>query len=241
MNELAQSEMKSNLESASPSTSTARRIILVFLGLFAVCVVVCAILAYHYDLLTQCKQSLRVSAKISAVHETQTLPFSDSSSHITEFETYEGRFSVITPSPLHEIKADAGTSVGKTGVRILKVREGSVTYSVMYMDRAPILFRILQILASTRTSEAELDKYRDRLVRNLNGRLVSETRITFDGNPGVELVIDAPAVVENERVVKVRVFPVNNNLYQLMVQASYGELDTRAVRDFFNSFKMMSK
>jgi len=86
--------------------------------------------------------------------------------------------------------------------------------------------------------EKILDGSRDGAVRNANGKLVLENKISLDGNPGRELVIDAKGKGGQDATMKARVFLVKNRLYQVMVVAPKGQVSGAEIDDFLKSFKL---
>jgi hypothetical protein len=157
------------------------------------------------------------------------------------------KFSIITPAPLKETKLTVATGLGKVDVLLLTAKQGNIECGVMCVpEMAPSYLRFLRYLPPLpffpgRDPEATLDQYRDNMVKNFDGKMISETKVMLGSNPGREVVIEAAEKFGRNTVVKGRAFVVEDRLYQIMVSAPNEELNTPEVNVFFDSFKFVSE
>lgn len=151
-----------------------------------------------------------------------------------EFTSKAGGFSVAVPVTLTEAVETIDARSGKIDFHMFKGSQGNTFYIVAYADYPPNLIQ-------QSDPEKILDGSRDGAVGNINGKLVIETRISLDGNPGRELVIDAKAEKGRDVTVKARVFLVKYRLYEALVTAPKGEVSGAEMDDFLRSFKLSDK
>jgi hypothetical protein len=102
------------------------------------------------------------------------------------------------------------------------VDEGKRAYVVM---RSPIAKEPAEI-------EELLNRGRDRAVARAKGVLVDERELDISGHLGREFAIAMP----NGLVQRVRIIPVESELFQLIVACPKGEESSQATSDFFKSF-----
>jgi hypothetical protein len=203
--------------------------------LIPICIVAAGWVTFvlQYNPLTAGKQS--ASAMKSMMSTTYTG---------TEYKTDVGQFSVITPLPLMEKKVRAKSALGKTEVSLFSVKHGNIEYSIAYSDTLPSYAHYLQYLPHFSWVyhwETRLDKYGHTIAEKLHGKLVSETKIMLDNNPGREVVIEDMEKAGHDVVMKGRAFLVRNRLYQILVAAPNDELGTSEVNTFFESFKILTE
>ena len=82
------------------------------------------------------------------------------------------------------------------------------------------------------------DSSRDGAVANMEGKLVSEKNVKLGKHPGREIRIN---VAEGKRLFRVRVYLVEQRLYQVVV---FGTPETATSKDadkFLDSFKLTEK
>src|SRR5262249_6349868 len=123
----------------------------------------------------------------------------------TKVSPHAAGFGVSTPEEPKEQKqkVKAGTSEMDLTQYVVSLGDKGA-YLVMYSD-----------LPGTRTGDGE-DIYkaaRDRVVENLKGRLLNESKVQLSDTVGREIHVQSPAGV----VVRDRMFVMNNRFYQVMV------------------------
>ena len=88
---------------------------------------------------------------------------------------------------------------GKIDFHVFSGQQGHAAYSVSYSDYP-------EAFGKKGDPEKMLDGGRSGAVSSVNGKLICETKITFEGNPGRELLIDIMSKNGQEGTVKVRFF-----------------------------------
>jgi hypothetical protein len=151
-----------------------------------------------------------------------------------EFKSEAGGFSVMSPVTLMESHQEIETEAGKLDLHLFSGQLDDVGYFVSYTDYEPEIVRKAD-------PEKMLDGSRDGAVSNVNGKLVSETRITLAGHPGRELVIDAKPKETPPGTIKERIFMVQNRLYQVVVVAPRRKDIASEADAFLQSFKLLGK
>lgn len=152
----------------------------------------------------------------------------------SEFTSQTGGFSVMTPYTLKESSQSVDTAVGKIDIHFFIAEQGGESYLVGYSDYP-------EAMAQASDPEKMLDSGRDGAVKNVNGTLVSEARITLDGHPGRELTIAAKAGNGQDLVLRGRIVLVGNRLYQVVTVALKGNENSSRIEDFLKSFKLLAK
>ena len=151
-----------------------------------------------------------------------------------EFKSEAGRFSVMAPVVLKETTQTQETAAGKVVCHLYLGNLGGLGYGVAYSDYPE---------EGVRKSDPEkiLDGGRNGAVSNVNGKLVIETKIALEGNPGRELVIDAKDASQGDLTIKARLFLVGNRLYVVMAAAKKGQVGFKEMDQFLQSFKLLGK
>jgi hypothetical protein len=151
-----------------------------------------------------------------------------------EFKSEAGKFSVMTPVALKEQTQTMDMKVGKIVSHMFLGNFGGIGYGVGYSDYPE---------EAVRKSDPEkiLDGARNGAVSNVNGKLVMETKITLEGNPGRELIVDAKSTQGEDLTIKSRLFLVKNRLYVVMAAAKKGKVAFSELDKFLQSFKLIGK
>jgi hypothetical protein len=229
-------------------TSTAKAFSVVLIPVLVVLAAVVTLGAWPGSPIDSRAASSARKPTISTPLTGQALPSDAPVLRPTGFKTDADEFSVITPAPLLERKVVANSVLGKIHVLVFSAQEGDVAYSIICApDLTPSYFRFLRYLPSSPfvpapDPEKMLDTYRDNMVRGFNGKLVSETRVVLDENPGREIVIEGAEKPGHNVVMKGRAFAIKHSLHQIMVVAPNEELcNTPAVNAIFESFTLRPK
>ena len=151
-----------------------------------------------------------------------------------EFKSEAGGFAVTAPKTLQESTQDLELQSGKITLYLFSTQQDNIGYFVSYCDYPP------ETMAHG-DPEKMLDGSRDGALSNAKGKLLSETKITLEGNPGRELVMEAADESGRRAVIKGRLFMVKNRLYQVMVVAPRGQAGDKIIDDFLQSFKLLGQ
>jgi hypothetical protein len=150
---------------------------------------------------------------------------------IEEFTSEAGDFTIQAPIALTENSQSVETAVGPVEIHTFTAEDRNAAYVVAYSDYPAEM-------VSQSDPDALLSGSRDGAVQNVGGTLISEDKIEMDGNPGLELVIDAQTETGEEATVNARLFLFENRLYQVLVVVPKGEAESVDVDGFFESFKV---
>lgn len=71
------------------------------------------------------------------------------------------------------------------------------------------------------------------------GTLVQETKITLDGNPGRELMLDTKDKYGNPMKMKLRIYLVNTRLYVVSITSDASVSTSSGYEDSMQSFKLL--
>jgi len=141
----------------------------------------------------------------------------------------EGRFSILFPKePTQELK-DVDYVVGK--LTMYTASSSTVTYMASFADYPSE--------PGTDRQQPVLDALRDSLASKLEARVFDETKISLNGNPGLEFRISKTLENGQEVIYHWRAYLVGRRLYQ--VAASYYKRDAqpRELPKYFGSFQLM--
>jgi hypothetical protein len=147
-----------------------------------------------------------------------------------EFASKEGRFKVLMPGTPDQDKAETDSDFGKGVLHMSVVRAGKTTYGANYCDfpaeikKAPL--------------KQVYDSSRDGAVANLEGKLASEKDVKLGEYPGREIQID---VAEGKRLFRVRVYLVDQRLYQVVVFGTREAAVSKEADKFLDSFELAEK
>jgi hypothetical protein len=83
-------------------------------------------------------------------------------------------------------------------------------------------------------SETILNSSRDGAVARIRGQLLSEQRISLNGYPGREIIVESGQVEG-----KIRLYLVKQRLYGVMATTFHSQLSSREVSRFLDSFKLL--
>ncbi|HQV71267.1 MAG TPA: hypothetical protein PLJ62_09670 [Thermoflexales bacterium] len=147
------------------------------------------------------------------------------------FTSNEGKFAVWMPGEPKKSSQTVDTAGMKIDVTFYTLEIGTGAYLLGYND-----------YPADKVQQADaqniLDGARDGGLKNINATLLSETKIEQDGFPGRDITARA-SVQGREYAVRIRVFLVNNRLYQQMVLTEPGKIPDGDIAKFVDSFKLL--
>lgn len=140
---------------------------------------------------------------------------------------------MTTPASLkEEVQSADVPQVGTVTNHIFSGTQGNINYAVSYVDFPEEFVQ--------RADPAKLlDGSRDGAVNGVNGKLVLESNISLNANPGREIVIAAKAGDGKDATIKTRIYLVKNRLYQVMIVAPKGEVSNDEMMRYLESFKLI--
>ena len=143
----------------------------------------------------------------------------------TEFRSDEGRFTVLMPGKPKAQNQVLDTPVGKVDMVMFTAGSNKAGCVVAYADYPAQLI-------NTTDPQKTLDGARDGAVKNVNGRLVSETSIYFHGLPARDVRIEIPG----KAFVTGRFILASPRFYELLFIAPTDTGREQDISKFFNSF-----
>ena len=147
------------------------------------------------------------------------------------FTSDTGHFSVLLPEIPTDKVSTTQSDHGPYTTHLYVVRSAKSIFLVGWVDYDPSFNFDLQ---------KELDANRDNFVNGIKAggaaiTLLSTSKITLNGNPGIEFIAETP-----ETVYKSRVYIVERRPYQIIVGTSKFQDDAADVDRFLNSFAVKS-
>jgi hypothetical protein len=145
-----------------------------------------------------------------------------------DFTSDDGKFAAAFPG-LPKLKPEI--VAGKT-IKTYLFEYPAGAYAVAYADAG---FGDAE-LQQPGFVEHLLDSARDGCLAKVQGKLVSEQKITLDGNPGREIKLELP---EQKGLMRDRVYLARARLYQVMVVGKPWFVNSADADQFLNSFKLI--
>jgi len=147
----------------------------------------------------------------------------------TEFRSEQGHFRLLVPAEPVIRTVIVETTQGRVEHHSYVASRGSFICVLDYAD-------LSQQFVSLTDTKTLFDQARDELLRDAQGKLASETTVTFEGHPGREMRIHLAG-----GEARVRFFLVDGRFFQLAITRldRLSESDADVDR-FFNSFKVTS-
>lgn len=149
---------------------------------------------------------------------------STSASSWVRVNSDEGHFSVLLPELVKDQTETKSTAKGPYTTHLFVARTTKGVYFVGWVDYDPSFNFGIQ---------SELEANRDNFVKGVQGTLLSTTRITLNGNPGLEFTAETP-----QMFYKSRVYIVGRRPYQLIAGSNKGQDNADNVAQFFESFEV---
>lgn len=145
-----------------------------------------------------------------------------------EFSSPEGGFSARLPGTPHKVTHRLESPAGLLDIHVFTLEQPKITYIMSYSDYpAPAL--------KDRNPEEILTNARQGAVTRVQGRLLAEKPITHNQLSGREILIEVP---DGRHEVRLRLFLVNQRLYQVGVATPQGGTQEPEVTRFLESFRL---
>ena len=139
-------------------------------------------------------------------------------------DSEEGRFSVLLPELAKDQAETNNSAKGPYTTHLFVVRTTKGVYLVGWVDYDPSFNFGVQ---------SELEANRDNFVKGVQGTLLNTTRISLEGNPGLEFTAETP-----QMFYKSRVYIIGRRPYQLIAGSNKGQDNADNVARFFESFEV---
>jgi hypothetical protein len=145
-----------------------------------------------------------------------------------EYSSPEGRFTVDLPGAPKQSKEKRQTKFGSVDAQLVIYSGGKdIFYGIAYLDYPE------SVVKAHRADEL-LDGASDSAVKGVKGgRVEGQEKISLGGNPGRQVIIDAPGNL----TLTVRMYMVKNRLYQVISSVGKGKEKEADPKRFLDSFK----
>lgn len=137
-----------------------------------------------------------------------------------------GRFSVMTPIPLVESTHAMGADSATPALHQYAGDGGDRAYVIAYCDYNDDYEK--------NDPELHLDKARDGMAQQLQGKVDSEAKITVDGHPGRRV-----AIIGKQMTAQYKIILVGHRMYQVLVMAQANTEKPVEASAFLDSFKLL--
>ena len=150
-----------------------------------------------------------------------------------KFQDKVGNFSILMPN---KPKKDVDLLESPQGIKIKLIsfisfiKNNSVMYMVSYTDYP------IEVINSLNTDEF-LSSSTQGAANNVNGVVIVEQKITLNGYPGREVVIEAAMRKPKDATFKTRFYLIKNRLYVIQIYSLKGLISAYEQNNFLNSFK----
>ncbi|HYV34315.1 MAG TPA: hypothetical protein VE988_01345 [Gemmataceae bacterium] len=145
------------------------------------------------------------------------------------FSPKDGAFSIQMPGTPNEHKKAVKSGSGATEVILFEVPvpPGENTYAVGYSEYPKDSIK-------AGTEDKRLDNARDAAKTTAKGKLKREKSLLLEAYPGREILIE----IDDKKAVKVRLYAVNNRLYEIVAVGSPEFVASAETAKFLESFKL---
>ncbi len=144
-----------------------------------------------------------------------------------EFRSDAGNFSVLMPGKPKTEKQNIETAVGSVTMIMYTAGSSRAGCAVAFADYP-------QQLVDSSDAQKLLEGAKNGAIKNVKGTLVSETRVSFNGLPARDLVIEVPG----KAIINARLIIASPRFYQLMLITPKGQDHKEDIAKFFNSLKI---
>jgi hypothetical protein len=144
------------------------------------------------------------------------------------------KFVIDFPGTPKEKKQSQLTAVGNIDINFyqLETNNGNMLYQIGWMDFPA------NIIASTPDKNVLLDGGVSGALSAVGGKKISENYMTLAGHPGRDVKLSVTSPVKGEFIM--RVYLVNNRVYQIIAGGTVGKISWNDVNRFVNSFKLLA-
>jgi len=147
------------------------------------------------------------------------------------FASKAGRFTIEMPGEPKEQINKIDTALGPIDLHLFVFSpDPNIVYIASYADYPEDVIK-------KSDSEKMLNGARDGAVKNINGKLDREKKITIDKHPGRDI-----SIVADQAMARVRMYLVDARLYQvILVSTSKESVTSKDAEKFLDSFKLADK
>jgi hypothetical protein len=152
---------------------------------------------------------------------------SDKLAPFEEFRSDAGNFSILMPGKPKTEKQTVETAVGSVDMIMYTAGSRKAGCAVAFTDYP-------QQLVDSTDPQKLLEGAKNGAIKNVKGKLVSETKVSFNGLPARDMVIEVPS----EGIITARLIIASPRFYQLMLITPKDKDHKEDISKFFNSLKI---
>jgi len=186
---------------------------------------------------------ISVPLVIMSIYNDQTTGQTPNTSQLAQvksiwqrFSSREGKFSVLFPGTPRLSQQKMTSDNGELQVNLFTVNrpQEEAKYTVAYIDYPA---QYIQLLRSRNLVEQAIEQGKSTALQRVRGTIVSEEKKTLGDNVGIEVNY----TTADGKVVKQRVFLVDNRFYQITAETTQKRQRflTRSMQGFCDSFKLL--
>lgn len=171
------------------------------------------------------KLILRVLTSVAIIAVARPLAGFQYDGQWKRFAPAEGRFAVIMPGLPAHVRKNEDSAHGKI-----------VQHSYGLKTRSGLLEIIYAEYPFAPDAAAELQANRDQFMADTGTKLVSESKINYRGNPGLEFRCE-----KSDSIFIVRMYVMDQTVYELAGGGYTNQVDYDEVGRFLNSFQLVDE
>lgn len=186
---------------------------------------------------------ISVPLVIMSIYNDQTTGQTPNTSQLAQvksiwqrFSSREGKFSVLFPGTPRLSQQKMTSDNGELQVNLFTVNrpQEEAKYTVAYIDYPA---QYIQLLRSRNLVEQAIEQGKSTALQRVRGTIVSEEKKTLGDNVGIEVNY----TTADGKVVKQRVFLVDNRFYQITAETTQKRQRflTRSMQGFCDSFRLL--
>lgn len=149
---------------------------------------------------------------------------------MARFISPDKSFTVLLPGKVQEKRQNMNSDIGPVEIFTYNAKSKYHDYTIIYVDYP-------HFMVEEQSAEELLDGSSYGTVMDNRGKLMAETAIDLQGNPGRELKIAGP----QKEYIRARLYLVNNRLYQIKAVSKLEHAQDEDMEMIFNSFKLTNK
>jgi hypothetical protein len=141
------------------------------------------------------------------------------------FVSAEGRFAVMMPGVPAHVRKSEDSGHGKIVQHSYGLKTRSGLLEIIYADYPFVP-----------EAAAELQANRDQFIADTGTKLVSESKINYRGNPGIEFRCES-----KDSTFIARIYVMGQTVYELAGGGYKGQIDYKEISRFLNSFQIVDE
>lgn len=152
------------------------------------------------------------------------------------YQNKEGRFSILVPSkPKREVDIIESVSGMKVKQISFFSKDENNPNSAFYISYFDVPREMINSISTDQLLEAGMIG----AASNVNGEIIIERKISLNGYPGAEFVVESASYKPKDTTMKMRAYIVRNRMYALSITSIKGTLSNYVQDKYLDSFKLI--